>query len=298
VEEARIQAFKLLLFVVFCSLLSCGTTQFEQWKQVVHQLSNAMAETTVVDPSASNATSRAVCANQLLPLFKSDVDFVLYGAITINSALVASEYFCITTVKYIGALAFETLHTDIVENTAGNGVWFQWLGNATFWTSNNYTLGPLAPYDVSRPDPAVAASFIGLLEFDNNNLIKKARIYVSDIIAVLGLSKLAFGDAIHQPDAPVPNAFIAFCIKARDACAPSNLGYGNPLLSFPEYLGACLSILAAQPAAFFATGSPVLQANNFLCRSGHSSMAYIDPVTHCPHVALNSTFCLLPPIDI
>jgi len=284
------------LVVLICSQLSCGTAQLHQWKQVVHQLSDAMAQITVVDPSESNATSRAACKNQLLPLFVPDVDFELYGAITINSALVAAEYFCITTVKFIAALAFETLHTDITENNAGNGVWFQWLGNATFWKSTNYTLGPLAPYAVNVPDPAVEASFIGLLEFDNNNLIKKARIYVSDLMAVLGLSKLAFGDAINEPIPHVPNAFIAFCIKARDACTPTDLGYGDP--TNPNYLNICLGTLAAQPAAFFATGSPVLQANNFLCRSGHSSMAYIDPVTHCPHVALASTFCVLPPIVI
>jgi len=255
-----------------------------------------MAETTVVDPAASNATSRSVCKNQLTPLFTDDVDFELYGAITIDSGLVAAEYFCITTVKFLAALAFQTIHVDIRENQAHTGVWFQFIGNATFWKSLNTTLGPLAPYLVYRPDPPVQASFIGLLEFNHRNLIKKARLYVSDIIAVLGLSKLYFGDSVFRPVPGVPNAFVSFCVKQKDACGPTagNIGYGDP--NDPNFLQKCLGILAAQPPAWFAPASPILQANNFQCRSGHASMAYVDPVTHCPHVAMNSTFCILPPI--
>jgi hypothetical protein len=69
----------------------------------------------------------------------------------------------------------------------------------------------------------------------------------------------------------------------------------------------CALALQKKDAQYYATLAPrliqqlivdktiniaTLSEDNSICRSIHVILAQIDPATHCPHVALDSTYCI------
>ena len=74
----------------------------------------------------------------------------------------------------------------------------------------------------------------------------------------------------------------SFCTIAQGICTGNNQVFG----SVPECMTACgVFPMTARYTTSAVTG------NTFGCRMYHLTLATIDPVTHCPHIAVVSAVC-------
>jgi hypothetical protein len=272
----------------------------QRYYAILRDILEAGAATTIVDPN--NPNDLEACTRRIVDYFHPDVVLRADGIGTFSGPTIASEYVCVNGIQIlVPGTQFYSLvdieYTVVPKNE--RAIYFSatleeaakipkngWNPNTHFWTS-----GEPEPYEVSTSDKKIQFNLVGRGEFTPHDLIIDASFTLGNTHGLISLLQHELPqDPYYQPT--------VFCLTIQDACGewatdpahPENFaafGYGVPYKE--EFLQQCVGTIALSGMA--SSGSPVFEANSFVCRAYHLGMAFIRPDIHCPHAALHSTVC-------
>jgi len=287
--------FGLLVACVDSGSYSTQSTscQKEDYDKAMKSLLKVLS-TTRVDVTQPLA-DRSSCLDAAKGLLSSDPEAVVVDVGTFSGLDLVAEYVCVPTVDLVGNPAVVS-YSDYDSLLVSKNELFVTV--TTEFSPREFPPADL-PWNPSNPvagyyTPIISNSKLTFYQHASVTFDKKCKISSVDALTgpLIALS-LIQGNALPQ------NQYYGlevFCATAFQACGEwdaedklsggPGLGYGTATTCV-ENVGA---ILVAQPY-WQVLGSPLYQADTLSCRSNHIVMAFVDPTTHCPHVAAASTAC-------